>query len=207
MIPAGVFNQGGEWPIIYINFNGSYMEDNFPSSPTWPEGYVEYEYRFTTTGVANSLISTGPSLLIPEIGGEISFLNNPGGSNSRLVNEPFNGTVRINRHIGFLSNIILGLSIPVNYTSIKLHFLGIGGGDVTNSTFIVSLYGDQSGYLGEATDTNTSGNSFTPSPYDAGSDWKSTNEIPASDEDLYFEITPLDEFSYTRLNAIAIEIL
>lgn len=202
MIPLGILSQSTRPDIVFINFNGSYFETTYPSTPTWPAGYTEYEYRFTTTSAAIGPILSGPVVPISEIGATIEMESNQAGSNSRIENTPTNSAVRINRSISFLPSLVLKVSLPPQYNTLKVHCIGLGSGSdgysvavMDNSTFKENVQG------------SVAGNIFSYSPYDAGSDWQSSSEVTISSGSLRLNVAPLDEFTYCKLNAMAIEIL
>lgn len=211
MIPAGVFNQGGESKLFFININGSYWESYRASTRTWPEEYDEFEGMYVTSNNTTSTVTGGYQVHIPiKTGVSAQFgLSFTLSGVIRVVNQPFQtNDLRINRALmvsatSAYTEIIME-SLPVG-TKYKLHFYG-SSEPIFPGSLRVSII--ETGLANEVLDmTDTVDNPFVLTPYEPGGDtsWLSTEWRTAVASSRNIRIESVTGQGY--LNAFCLEVL
>lgn len=211
MIPAGVFNQGSESKLIFININGSYWESYSASTRTWPEEYDEFEGMYVTSNDTTSIISGAYQIHIPiKTGVQVQFgpaFTFTGGN--RIINQPLASSnsridraLRVNTIYDYVEIIMESLPIGTKY---KLHFYGSTIPSYPGSLRVSII---ETGLANEVLDmVSTANNPFVLTPYEPGGDtsWLSTEWRTAVATSRNIRIESVTGQGY--LNAFCLEVL
>lgn len=206
MIPAGVFNQGASGAgMYYINFNGSYVESQHPSDPTW--GDEEREMRFVTDSGDYAEILSAPTITLwgaitvtPDISvaaDPIFFQNMPNTNNTNRISRTLN--------VGFES-VFLDINIPAG-AKFKIHAF-CNSFTTTGSFQLITQSISPNTVLSTISTNDTRAKTFTLSPYDGGTGWESSPEmIVPNNSGIRLVLTYGFAGRTGTFNAVAIEII
>lgn len=205
MIPLGIIQSKGD-NMVFVNFNGSYFEDTYPSTPSWPAGYNEIEYRYTTQNASPFAITSAPTISIPKLGLSLFGMYTTSGNIGVYNTHNLGNTDRILRAINtpplfYIEMQISGFSLGNKY---KFHFYGNSGvafGSL-KATINETLKPNE-----EVIKSSTSGNTFVYSPYESGGStaWVSSAERTMGQTSLRIKIESNSAGTSGFLNAMVIE--
>ncbi len=167
-IPAGILSQGGGAPGLFhfINFNGSELEADNPTSDTW-----ENEINFTFTTLSGGITNSMPFPSYTLMGRTYNFIDQFEGRVQRN-----GGTATDRLYRGVRGSVVIAIDIPEG-AKFKIHFWGYSSasGSILSNIQVVSG-GD---YL-TTIEGNISQATFSLDPYAPGGDWHSSVEFTAN---------------------------